>query len=205
MKVHKTDLGHVVLGDEIIKEGNWYAFQNRIYQLKPGDTLGPNCFKLIATIGFKLDGVPYAELPDNDDEIIKKGIKHWQKIIPRGIKSKQTEETWEFAISNIVDDVWKKAREKYKYTERDVIELINFLSWRSDFPNIYLKPHKEFLEEFLESRNKRKEIQEVEFETMIMNMGYNKPEDYPYQECEILKITPDPEHKAGKLTIKSIK
>ena len=203
MKTHKVERGYVVVNDEQPQLGCYVLYRNEI-----SNGYVRRCWqKIIATIGFKLDGVPYAELPDNDDEIIKKGIKHWQKIIPRGIKSKQTEETWEFVISNIVDDVWKKAREKYKYTEEDVIELINFLSWRSDFPNIYLKPHGEFLEEFLESRNKfkRNQIQKVEFEMVIMNKDYNKPEDYPYQECEILKITPDPEHKAGKLTIKSIK
>jgi hypothetical protein len=49
----------------------------------------------------------------------------------------------------------------------------------------------DFINIYIERYNNRQIIEEIEVNYNIMNKGYDKPKDYPYQECEILKINPD--------------
>lgn len=45
-----------------------------------------------------------------------------------------------------------------------------------------------FIKEYVEEWNKGNIITHVLVDYVIMNKGYNSPEDYPYHECEILKV-----------------
>jgi hypothetical protein len=46
----------------------------------------------------------------------------------------------------------------------------------------------EYIQQFIEDYNKG-EVKDVEIEMIAMNEGYNKPEDYPFQEIDIPKLT----------------
>lgn len=48
-----------------------------------------------------------------------------------------------------------------------------------------------FIEKFVEEYNKDNIITEVMVEYDVMNKGYDKPKDFPYQECKMLKINSD--------------
>ena len=58
-----------------------------------------------------------ADFTNEEKEMINKGINHWKKVIPKEKYPKGgyiSTETLEYTISNIVDDVWSKAKEFYK-------------------------------------------------------------------------------------------
>lgn len=63
------------------------------------------------------------------------------------------------------------------------------------------QPSRSFIEKYVEEYNKGNLITEVMVEYNLMNKGYDKPEDYPYQECEILKVNP----KDNTITIRKVK
>lgn len=63
------------------------------------------------------------------------------------------------------------------------------------------QPSQSFIEKFVEEYNKCNIITEVMIEYVVMNKGYDKHKDYPYGECDILKINP----KDNTITIKKVK
>lgn len=62
------------------------------------------------------------------------------------------------------------------------------------------QPSQDFIEVFVKEYNKSNVIELVDVEYDIMNKGYTKKTDYPYQECEILRV-----NLKNEITIRKIK
>lgn len=86
-------------------------------------------------------------------------------------------------------------------TDTSLTEKIEMLGTGSTYIFNLPQPSQSFIEKFVEEYNKGNVITEVMVEYNLMNKGYDKPEDYPYQECEILKVN----SKDNTITIRKMK
>lgn len=160
-------------------------------------------FPIIITIGFKLEGIPYTKLPNEAEEIAEKLSKE-VAVYPSA-----EDDVYQGIIAG-----YNKAKEKYKYTEKDLISFALFIrsnlfdkfefGWKkitnnpNDEPKNFTSLSDSEMVRFYENS---KQIQEIEFETERYWFDNEGSGCWIYE----LKIIPDPDHPAGRVIIKSIK
>lgn len=227
---HVKDNEWVAVVDEEIKEGDYYLLYKKVYictkvsviydeDLKKyvtiihtigrGDRYSNHHKKIIGTINFKLEGIPYCDLPD-EDELTE---QHWNEYKNKLTNSFSSD--WEeHRVRTAFQNGYNKAREKYKYTEedlRDAIRLAQVIDYDEDGDHYFYHGKGD---EILNIITQSKLIQEIEFEidtkltTKIEELAdYTNFDDGTRLNLNVgkLKTIPDPNHEGGKLVIKNIK
>lgn len=157
-------------------------------------------YTVIVTIDFKLENVPYAELP-----VVLKEFENYMFI--RGLSTAQE--------YNLILEGWNAHNKEYKFTQQDMIAAYmegcndgaNTERMRADYSTPEILEEAEKYNDTCFKEFKESITAQFEFETEVVNdyNNYGLGEIYPENKREILLIVPDPNHSAGKAVIKNIK
>jgi hypothetical protein len=174
-KLIKTDNYLLVVDDSEIKTGD-YVLSNLMEVNIFGRLYTPSLYKkIIAHLPINapiLEGVPL--LPPLEDEVEKLARTY----------TVNTPDNDPVRIYAFIAG-YNKAKEKYKYTEQDMLE---FAIWRST--TVFTEPYTPLGEFILwESLQQPKLPVAFACEMITMNKGYTEKSDYPYQQCDIPKTT----------------
>ena len=112
------------------------------------------------------------------DEEIKQG--DWILDIKNPIKPRQVK------TKHLLEDLFDTEKKIIATTDSSLTREIFGLGETAMCP--LPKPPQSFIDKFVEQYNKENVIENVMVEYVINNKGYDKKEDFPYQECEILKV-----------------
>lgn len=184
----KTNDGYVVVTNEPIERGDWIystdnntssrnvfkidennpiGFGGNCYNTKQGvGVLINSCKKIFITIGFKLDDILHVRLPNKNIneflyiETLLQDISFFDLFKNHPI-SKRTKKALKLL---------KDLKEKYKYTEDDLIEIVEDLKHYTHESQVVLgydeRDASEFIDIFLAKNQLPYQIKEIEFETI---------------------------------------
>lgn len=187
----KTENYLLVVDDSEIKEGDWCLANGVTYNNTVVKYLKIPCppsyvsnlsilKKIIAHLPLNsptLYGVhllPPLEQEDDVEKLAKEYSVDTSKIEPTG--AEEFGKYWGFK------EGYNKAKEKYKWTDEDVIKIVE-KSRETGLTAEYL----------LLTMSQPKYPIGFECETITMNKGYTDKKDYPYKECQIPKTTSNPQ------------
>jgi len=153
-----------------------------------------NCKKIIAHRPFTdaaiLEGVPL--LPEfNEDDVLNNLVGGYIKKEVEPTVSKNSSQDYRIGAYGGSDigfrKGYNKAKETYKYTEKDLRKAFTKYAFSSTINQPYNEEElEESFNEFIQFLQPKRP-QYFKCETITMNKGYTDKSDYPYQECEILK------------------
>jgi hypothetical protein len=132
-----------------------------------------------------LEGVPL--LPPLEDE-----VDSWITNTIGNLKDEHTKKTAAISLKG----GYNKAKEKYKYTEENILIIRNKLV--SMLPKgdvsawdmiVAASKYTIWFDNYIQHLQQPKYPVGFECEVITMNKGYNEESDYPYQQCDIPKTT----------------
>jgi hypothetical protein len=94
----------------------------------------------------------------------------------------------DYEVSSFIVD-YNKAKEKYKYTEEDLREALFEVLNTSKEECCATHTKDSIVRRVIKSLQQPKIPDAFECEMVTMNKGYTEESDYPYQQCDIPKIT----------------
>jgi hypothetical protein len=180
----KTDNYLLVVDDSEIKVGDVITDKYNVWTWKDDSSLLGRK-KVIAHLPLNnspiIEGVPLLPPLEQEDDINKLAYEKWKKSDERSGNP-----PYIYRIG--YNEGYNKAKEKYKYTEEDILK-----AWNAAYidalaiDEINYKPL--FFDNFIQSLQQPSRPTHFECETITMNKGYTDELDVPYQEIEVPKTT----------------
>jgi len=185
--------GYVLVNDEEIKEDDYYCTQQNycestyIIYVRITGLNGINPKKIIGTIGFKLDGIPYLDFPDID-------VKFEKYIHNRRLCTAQEH--------NLIKMGWDAHSKKHKYTEKDIrraimLGFLDGIERKDDYKQVETSIMNKI-------NNKIPELKELDVAEDFVYENHHHPTGYHIKRFNPPKLVtiPDLNHDGGKLVLK---
>jgi len=194
MRTVTTERGKVIVDDTAINVNDTYTFNGNCYTLRVGDTVGPDCHKIIATINFSVDkDVAMVMMEDYEIEELLDSVEHiavvkarekysYSEASGRGTmdKARKIEEYKEHFNDGVIEG-YKAAQQKGVYSEEDMYMLAgkvtdDIAKNKSNAAWCFFTTPKMIADEYIQSLNKDHVELEME-EVYFHGSGYYKKEE----------------------------
>jgi hypothetical protein len=129
-----------------------------------------------------LEGVPLLPPLPKEDDVNKLAYEKWKKSDERSGNP-----PYIYRIG--FNEGYNKAKEKYKYTEFDIIQAFEYGWNQRHFGKMSEDKLQQIQQTFIQSLQQPSRPTHFECETITMNKGYTDELDVPYQEIEVPKTT----------------
>lgn len=176
--------GYVVIEQKSASLDTWVYRNGKVFQHGSGASMNDDC--IIATINFKIPGIPYALVPDYEADKINKAWEYYNRNEDFGVVDSM------HYVSGYLE-----AKKTFKYDDGFLIKLWGLAKMGYSY------------EKAMKELTKPKLIKSIEFETKVTseqligmcgdNEIWDGVEEFIYE-----TIPYDVDHKAGKLIIKKI-